>query len=337
MISSRFLWGCVCAVTLITVVPYVARGFQIVDLSDGSTLASGETFRIQVDPSPMAGIAEVRYYWYGEREDMLKVDPKDRLALVATKSDTPRFGGEIKVPTTAIGNTRLLAEARFEGAMAEQNLAVFDEVIVNVEPEAQLEAIEFETEKPLRLGRAGGTAAYAHVDFLGKIFDLPVVGVFADGVSRPIRMESTGTTFSSSDEDVVKMHPNGLLEITGNGQTTVTATNRGVSGTLLVEVDVNNEPNQPPVPKPGPDQTVRGGARVSLNALNSYDPEGGSLEYHWSQIRGSKVPLLDPNTSKPSFSAPLVPERRLFRFMLVVTDINGADSMPVFVDVTVEP
>lgn len=337
MATIRFMVRWLCVVTAIALVPPVARGFEILDLSDESVVTSGETFTVKVDPEPLAGIAEVRYYWYGEREDMLKVDPRDKLALVASQSNTPRLGGAITVPVTAIGKTRLLAEARFEGAMAEQNLAVFDEVIVTVEPKADLEAIEFETEKPLRLGRAGGTEAYAHVDFLGKIINLPVVGVFSDGVSRSIRMQSAGTTYSSSNEDVVKMHPNGLLQLTGNGRATVTAMNRGITGTLLVEVDVDDEPNQPPVPDPGPDQTVHGGSPVSLNALNSYDPEGGSLEYRWSQIRGSKLPLLDPNTPKPSFSAPLVPERRLFRFMLVVTDINGADSMPVFVDVTVKP
>lgn len=337
MSSIRFMVRCLCVVTAIALAPHTARGFEILDLSDESVLTSGETFTVRVDPEPMAGIAEVRYYWYGEREDMLKVDPKDKLALVASKSGTPPLGGDITVPVTAVGKTRLLAEAGFEGAMAEQNLAVFDEVIVMIEPAARLESIEFETEKPLRLGRAGGTEAYAQVDFLGKIINLPVIGIFSDGVSRPIHMQSAGTTYTSSNEKVVKMHPNGLLQLTGNGRATVTAMNRGITGTLLVEVDVNDDPNQPPVPDPGPNQTVRGGTPVSMNALNSYDPEGGSLEYHWSQIRGSKLPLLDPNTPKPSFSAPLVPERRLFRFMLVVTDINGADSLPVFVDVTVEP
>ncbi|MES4785071.1 MAG: hypothetical protein C4294_03830, partial [Nitrospiraceae bacterium] len=62
--------------------------------------------------------------------------------------------------------------------------SVFDEILVQVEPEAELTSIEFETDKPLILGRPGQAATYGQVDSLGKIFELPVVGVFADGIVR---------------------------------------------------------------------------------------------------------------------------------------------------------
>ncbi|MDX1411865.1 MAG: hypothetical protein R3351_06880, partial [Nitrospirales bacterium] len=91
------------------------------------------------------------------------------------------------------------------------------------------------------------------------------------------------------------------------------------------------------VPDAGGNKTVRGGTRVEFNALGSYDPEGGSLQYYWSQVGGSKVALLDPYSPKASFLAPLVADTRNFRFKLRVTDVQGADSFPVFVDVTVEP
>jgi len=45
---------------------------------------------------------------------------------------------------------------------------------VNVEPDTALATIEFETEKPLQLGRAGQSSAFGHVDSMGKIFELPV-------------------------------------------------------------------------------------------------------------------------------------------------------------------
>ena len=67
-------------------------------------------------------------------------------------------------------------------------------------------------------------------------------------------------------------------------------------------------------------------------------PEGEALYYSWSQVRGSKISLLDaPNSSEASFLAPIVSERRTYRFKLRVTDVKGADSLPAFVDVTVEP
>ncbi len=79
------------------------------------------------------------------------------------------------------------------------------------------------------------------------------------------------------------------------------------------------------------------GDPVMLNGLASYDPEGGSLKYHWSQVRGSKISLLDPYSGKARFLAPFVPEERLFRFKLRVTDIQGADSLPAYLDIIVIP
>ena len=74
---------------------------------------------------------------------------------------------------------RLLAVAEISrGRLGTRS--VFDEVIVKVEPPAALITMDFETDKPLQLGRAGQSAAFGHVDSLGKIFELPVVGDFAD-------------------------------------------------------------------------------------------------------------------------------------------------------------
>ncbi len=178
---------------------------------------------------------------------------------------------------------------------------------------------------------------YDQVDFLGKVVELPVVGIFADGVVRPIRLQTTGTTYLSSDEKVVTINPDGLLRLVGNGTARITAKNRRKEATLEVVVEVKDELNEPPVPDAGENKTVQAGTRVQFNALGSYDPEGGSLQYYWSQVGGSKVPLLDPYSPKASFLAPLVAAPRRFRFKLRVTDIQGADSYPVFVDVTVEP
>jgi hypothetical protein len=240
---------------------------------------------------------------------------------------------------------RLLAVGKYPGGRLE-GLAVFDEILVRVEPEAELISIEFETEKPLRLGRGGQTAAYDKVNALGQIIELPVVGVFADGVVRSIRPSSAGSTYQSSDEKVMKVLPDGMLRMVGNGRASITVTNRGKQASLDVEVELQEDPNLPPIADAGKNRTVRGGRRVVLNGLNSRDPEGGALFYTWSQVRGSKVALLDVNMAKASFLAPDVFERRLFRFKLRVTEggyaregfvKGGADSLPAYVDVVVEP
>jgi hypothetical protein len=127
------------------------------------------------------------------------------------------------------------------------------------------------------------------------------------------------------------------LQIVGNGKTVLTVTNRGKQAHLDVDVSVNEEPNEPPVADAGPNKTVKSGTKVKLSGLKSRDPEGEALYYSWSQIRGSKVSLLDVNGPEATFQAPQVSETRTYRFKLRVTDKKGADSVPSYVDVTVEP
>jgi len=343
-----------------------ASAFKILAPADQATLKSGEAVTVKVDLGRDTGVVTVRYYWYADQaETLVEQDEgkagatagKDKIAderywqkdsatggaivatpfLTSTAQSEPPFGGAIRVPKEAIGRMRLLAVGEISrGRLGTRT--VFDEVEVQVEPKADLTAIEFETEKPLRLGRTGQQATYGQVDTMGKVFDLPVVGVFADGVTRPLTSPSTGTTFKSSNENVIKVHSAyGLLQLVGNGKTTLTVANRGKKETLDVSVDVGEEPNQSPIADAGPSRTVKAGTKVELSGLKSRDPEGEALYYAWSQVRGSKVPLLDVNMPKASFLAPPVSEKRLFRFKLRVTDKQGADGLPAFVDVMVEP
>lgn len=342
-----------------------AFAFKILEPKEGSTVKAGQPVTVTVDVGGEAGIVNVKYYWYRELDETLveqdtsgsagsaketkladdKYWQKDFVygsavvatpSLVATVDSKPPYGGPLMVPKGAIGTVRLLAVAEVSrGRLGTRT--VFDEILVQVDPGAELVSIDFETEKPLRLGRTGQTATYGQVDSLGKIFELPVVGIFADGIERPISAGSTGTKYESSNEQVIRALPDGLLQIVGNGKTTLTVTNRGKQASLDISVEVNPEPNQIPIADAGPNKTVKAGSKVKLSGLKSRDPEGEALYYHWSQVRGSKVPLLDLNMAEASFVAPQVSEKRLFRFRLRVTDQKGADSVPSYVDVTVEP
>jgi hypothetical protein len=258
------------------------------------------------------------------------------VALIGSSDHDPPFGGTLLVPKDSIGPIRLLAVAEISrGRLGTRS--IFDEIIVQVEPGATLTTIGFETDKPLQLGRAGQSSAYGHVDSLGKIFELPVVGDFADGETRRISSPSTGTSYESSNDKVIKVLKDGLLQIMGNGKMTLTVANRGKQAQLDVEVNVNDEPNEPPVADAGANQTVKAGSKVKLSGLKSRDAEGEALYYSWSQVRGSKIALLDVANAEASFLAPIVSEKRTYRFRLRVTDKKGADSVPAYVDITVEP
>ncbi len=312
-----------------------ATAFSIDQPKNGSVHASDERIAVVIDRGTVTGITKVRFYWYEEQEDMLKEFVDEKLAGVTT---SPPFGVNLHLPQTATGLYRLLAVAEQENRQStDEEWAVFDEVLLHVQPHGALEAIEFQTDKPLKFGRAGAVRVYDQLDFLGKIIDLPVVGRFSDGTTRSIRSAAAGTSYRVEDESVITISPNGRLRLIGNGATTVTVHNGGVTDTLEVIVEVNPEPNAPPVADPGETRTTYSGETVILNGLRSYDPEGGSLQYSWSQIRGSKIALLDPYSSKARFLAPFVVEPRLFRFQLRVTDVQGADSEPSVVDVVVEP
>lgn len=318
--------------------------FKITEPVTGTTLIPGSTVTVRLDLGNDTGIRKVRYYWYSEQEEVL-VEQDDQtttgtivapVAMIGTTEQDPPFGGPLKVPQDGIGPMRLLAVAEVSRGRLEAR-SVFDEVTVNVEPRSILTTISFETDKPLQLGRAGQSSAFGHVDSMGKIFELPVVGDFTDGVTRRIRTAASGTSYVSSNDTVVKILAGDLLQIVGNGKAVVTVANRGKQATLEIDVTVNVESNEPPVADAGMNKSVRSGSRVRLSGLKSHDPEGEALYYHWSQVRGSKVSLLDANDSEASFLAPNVSEPKTYRFKLRVTDKKGADSLPTFVDITVSP
>ncbi|MDH5563722.1 MAG: PKD domain-containing protein [Nitrospirota bacterium] len=315
-----------------------AWSFSIREPQASSVYQAGQHMSVALDLQNLPGVTKVHYYWYGEDEDMLKTSGEEKVVLVATAKSSPPFGGNILVPQEAIGRYRLLAVAEQGGRQSKhQALAIFDEVLITIEPDAQLLDIDFQTDKPLRFGRAGGVRVYDQLDSLGTTFELPVMGEFSDGVIRAIRRQTTGTTYHSSNEQIITVNQDGVLRLMGNGKTTLTVNNRNQAATLSILVEINEEPNQPPVSNAGATQTISAGERVTLNGLASYDPDGGSLQYHWAQVRGSKIPLLDPYSAQAKFLAPFVSEERTFRFKLRVTDIKGADSQASYVDVIIQP
>jgi hypothetical protein len=82
----------------------------------------------------------------------------------------------------------------------------------------------------------------------------------------------------------------------------------GSSSPSTVAIVVNPAPTAPlaPVANAGPAQAVRSGATVILDGRASFDPQGLSLAYAWTQLSGPKVTLTGANTASPAFTAPNV-------------------------------
>ena len=313
------------------------QAFSIHEVQAADVHQAGQPIAVGIELGELPGVTKVNYYWYPEDEDMLQESAEHALTFVATSKHIPPFGGNILIPEEAIGTYRLLAVAEQGGRQSQVVEAIFDEMVLNIEPNAELLDIDFQTKKPLRFGRAGGVRVYDQLDALGTTFEVPVVGFFSDGITRKLRHHTTGTTYHSADPSVVTVNQDGVLRLVGNGVTVLTVKNRKQVATLDILVEVNDEPNLPPESDAGEAQIVFPGKRVTLNGLGSYDPDGGSLRYHWAQVRGSKIPLLDPYSAKARFLAPLVAEERTFRFKLGVTDNRGAESQPSYIDIIVRP
>ena len=74
---------------------------------------------------------------------------------------------------------------------------------------------------------------------------------------------------------------------------------------------------------------------ITLNGLNSSDPDGGIDAYEWKQIKGPTVRLSHPVSARTVFIAPPVDDMGVsLKFELTVTDVDGLkDSAGVIVNV----
>ncbi len=105
-------------------------------------------------------------------------------------------------------------------------------------------------------------------------------------------------------------------------------------------IGIPDPTNVPPTADAGPDQTVREGVTVTLDASNSSDPDDGIASYLWEQTTGIAVTLSDPTKANPTFVAPLVDESEILLFQVTVKDYGGlqaSDNVSVTVKDTSSP
>jgi len=94
----------------------------------------------------------------------------------------------------------------------------------------------------------------------------------------------------------------------------------------------STQSNLIPIANAGPDQTVQVGTLVSLDGTSSYDNDGDTLSYKWTQINGPEiVNLSDSNISKPTFTPTKV---GVYEFELIVND-GEVNSEPDYVIINI--
>ena len=92
------------------------------------------------------------------------------------------------------------------------------------------------------------------------------------------------------------------------------------SDPAVANVNVEHVNHAPIANTTGSTQTVDEETQVILDGSNSYDPDGDSITYQWTQVSGPTVTLSDPNSANPNFTAPQVTETTYLEFELVVSD-----------------
>jgi len=307
----------------------IAEAFTLTQPTDHMTLRSGGSVPVAVQVGTDVNIRAIRYYWYRLDEEPVDTHQTSPAPFRAADGGAP-LSGHVEIPSEANGAMRLLAI----GEVTRGRLGTaedFDEVIVQIKPDALLEAIEFSVQRPWRL------------DTIGKRTAVPAVGQFDDGVSRALTGPSSGSRFTSSDDAVVAVDEAGVLMVTGNGRAQVTVENQGRIGSIQVVVAADSSPNRAPIAAVEGEVQVRSDHLVVLDGLGSRDPDGDPLRYEWRQLRGPRVALSSVDEAKVTFMAPKVAERKLFQFSLTVIDmagpdrVKGAESAPAVISVWVSP
>lgn len=133
----------------------------------------------------------------------------------------------------------------------------------------------------------------------------------------------SGPTITLNRSDVVRpsFTPETVARLTFELTVTDAA---GATGTDTVQVDVSADGNHPPTASAGVDQTVLGGATVTLDGSGSSDVDFQTLTYAWAQVAGSPVELSDATAISPTFNAPMA--RGLLTFRLTVVDALGGTA-----------
>ncbi|MFZ1987407.1 MAG: PKD domain-containing protein, partial [Desulfatitalea sp.] len=112
---------------------------------------------------------------------------------------------------------------------------------------------------------------------------------------------------------------------------------RGNVGLSEIEVfdTASSGINQSPVAQVGGSQTVAENVFVQLTGSQSYDPDGDTITYLWSQTAGPVVSLSNSMAADPTFNAPMgLATNTVLVFTLVVSDAE-LDSTPAQVSITV--
>ncbi|MFA5772502.1 MAG: PKD domain-containing protein [Thermoplasmata archaeon] len=151
-----------------------------------------------------------------------------------------------------------------------------------------------------------------------------------DGNALTYRWTQTeGPEAALSDATAVK--PTFTPTVPGTYRFQLVVNNGGANSAPSYVTITVTKANNPPVADAGRDQTVEVNTQVTLNGNASYDPDGDTITYKWTQVEGSTTLLLYSTTNKSMFTPTI---NGIYKIQLVVND-SKANSEPSVVTITV--
>lgn len=291
---------------LLGVIPSAARALTVTAPAHGARVRPGQAVTIVAAPEA------------GETLSAVQAGPYQRSLIDLLPQPDGTFAGSLTVPADAVGPLLVVAAGkRLDGRLT------LDSLTLDVEP---------------GLVRLVNVHAPPVLTFVGQVERVGVTAAFEDAVLRDVSGDERGSSYASSNPAVLGVHPEGYIQARAAGTAELSVTNRGVTGSISVTVAVPSPPdNGIPISNPGSDRTVPKNLRVDLDGSGSSDPDGDALQYHWQQVGGIQVQLVDESTAHPRFHAPYVTEPSVITFALAVRDSKGATSFPALIRITVTP
>ena len=288
------------------ILPDLAWGAEILSPTEGTVVTPGSLITVKIGPSP------------GEEINEAAVATSEGMVVASPSTPSGTFEAAVRVPRDAVGPEIMTAYATLIGRGAS-----VAHVTLLAQP-GDLERL-FLSVPPI-------------LTFIGEVTQVEVSGRFLDAVTRELTLPETGTTYASSDQNVLGVLPSGVIQARKRGVAQIMVTNRGKTAIGTIRVAVPSPPdNKIPIPNAGPDQNVASETLVDLSGAGSMDPDSDAMQYRWEQESGPMVLLRDANTATPYFISPRVDVESVLEFSLTVTDSKGAMSFPDVVRVTVNP
>ncbi|MFK7794758.1 MAG: hypothetical protein AB8B89_05365 [Gammaproteobacteria bacterium] len=139
------------------------------------------------------------------------------------------------------------------------------------------------------------------------------------------------TISNANNQNASFLAPPTDVEVTLEFRLTVIDNNAGSSSDNIL-IQITND--ELPIANAGEDQTIDEQSPGILDGVASNDPDGGSLNYLWTQVSGVEVRLDNSASSQATFTAPAISQLSELIFQLTVTDEIGNSAIDT-VNVTV--